>query len=84
MTITINLPDMNGPDDTIEAEHIILLTENGDSGTVSLKGRTCDDSLGQQLAGLFLTLKERRPIALWMALKYILSPGYRRHYHGRD
>lgn len=84
MIITINMPGVDMPDQTIEAEHILLLAENNESARIKFTGDTTDDNLGQQLAGVFLALKEGRPGALWAAASYILSPGFRRRYHGRD
>ena len=84
MKITINLTTADKPDMTIDAEHIILLSEKDESGRIMLMGETCDDSMGQQLAGLYLAVKKQRPRAVQLAVKYILSRRFRRHYYGRD
>lgn len=67
MTITINLPNVDKPDKTIDAKHIILVAEQENEVEILFKGKRSTCCMAEQLSELYKSLKEQMPMEVALA-----------------
>lgn len=74
MKIIINLPNIiDRPGQEITAEHVMLVTNDGDRHWIVAQGCTTPDHMAEDLADLFLAATEDRPHVRRDALTRIVT-----------
>ena len=67
MTITINLPNVDKPDETIDAKHIVLAAEKEKDFCINIVGETNALCMAEQLSELYTVLKKQKPTIVKLA-----------------